>query len=222
MSEIMNNLNLPKEIAQNDLFFVGGASRSIILHGALPTDVDICGNFDVGEFKDLNLDSKQYIKQLHSLRFKSGKYDVDITAFRNEEYKKGYFPSKVIRVDTPYQDSFRRDFTINSIYINKNGEIFDYHNGIEHLNDKKIVQISDDTLKVDGMRIYRMIRFALTLGFEIDKSTLNSAVENVDNVFQIQKSRAMVEYNKFKQFITKDNIGILRKLQIFQHLEINC
>lgn len=219
--ELIKQLNLPREILNNELYFVGGTTRSILQCGNLPKDIDITGNFDVDDLSKLKLEDKQYIKQLYSLRFKSENHDIDLTAFRKEEYKKGYFPSKVERVKTPFEDSKRRDFTINAIYINKDGEIIDCHNGVQALQERQIKQISNETLKVDGMRIYRMVRFALTLNFDIEDDTLECAFENSKNIFHIQKSRAMVEFEKFKSFITKDNIEIIHKLGIFEHLEIS-
>lgn len=219
--EFVKKLNLPYEISQKELYFVGGASRSILQNNTLPKDIDICGNLNVEEFASLGLQDKKYIKQLHSLRFQSGSHDIDLTAFRKEEYKKGYFPSKVERVETAFEDSFRRDFTINAIYISKSGEIQDFHNGVTHLKEGKISQITTETLKVDGMRIYRMVRFALTLGCEIEKQTMACAIENASNLLQIQQKRGMAEFNKFKEYITKDNIHILEELGMLSHLEIS-
>ncbi len=219
--EFFEKLNLPKEIAKNQLFLVGGAVRSIICENRLPRDIDICGNFSTEDFANIDLESKQYIKQLYSLRFKWDKYDIDLTAFRKEEYKRGYFPSRVERVSTPEEDSLRRDFTINAIYLNQKGDVLDFHNSLEHLKGRKIVAITPQTLNVDGMRIYRMVRFALTLGFEIEKDTLESALFNKNNILQIKKERGMVEFNKFKEYITSDNIEIIDSLGILSHLEIS-
>lgn len=219
--EFFKKLNLPDKIAHKQLFFVGGAARSILGEGKLPRDIDICGDISVEQLSDLNLENKKYIKQLHSLRFQSDSHDIDLTAFRKEEYKKGYFPSHVERVSTAKEDSERRDFTINAIYINKAGEIFDYHDGINHIKEKQIVQISPQTLEVDGMRILRMIRFSLTLGYQIDKNTLECAIANKNNILQIRKQRAMVEFEKFQPYITVENEKIIKELGIFAHLGIN-
>ncbi len=219
--EFFEKLNLPQQISEKQLFFVGGAARSILEENKLPRDIDICGDVLVDELSNLNLENKQYIKKLHSLRFQCGNHDIDLTAFRKEEYKKGYFPSKVERVSTAKADSERRDFTINAIYINKVGEIFDFHDGMKHLFEKSIVQISPKTLEVDGMRILRMIRFSLTLGYKIDKETLECAFENKNNILQIKSERCMAEFKKFQPYITQESDKIIKELGIYSHLGIN-
>ncbi|MFI3163263.1 MAG: hypothetical protein R3Y65_02335 [Bacillota bacterium] len=219
--EFFEKLNLPQQISEKQLFFVGGATREIICHNKLPRDIDICGDFCAEELSTLDLQNKQYIKKLHSLRFACGNHDIDLTAFRKEEYKKGYFPSKVERVSTAKADSERRDFTINAIYINKAGKILDFHDGEKHLFEKRIVQISSKTLEVDGMRILRMIRFSLTLGYQIDKDTLECAFENKENILQIKKERCLLEFKKFQPYVTSENEKTIKELGIFSHLGIN-
>lgn len=216
-----NIKTLPEEIENSDIFLVGGASRNLLQNAKLPRDLDFTGNFDVERFSFLELENKTYIKNLFSLRFETHAHDFDVTAFRREQYKKGYFPSNVERVETAFEDSFRRDFSINSIYIAKSGEVLDFFDGISHLQQRKIVANTENTLRDDGMRIYRMVRFALTLGFEIEKSTLDCAMQNKDNICVLQKGRCKKEYDKFAHLISRDNIGMISDLGIFSHQEIS-
>ena len=61
------------------------------------------------------------------------------------------------------KDSKRRDFTINSIYADKEGNLFDPFNGKKDLEDGKINFIGDveTRIKEDYLRVLRYIRFFL-------------------------------------------------------------
>jgi len=69
-----------------------------------------------------------------------------------------------------YYDLRRRDFTINAMAINLKRPVtlIDYFSGLKHLVQKKIVPTSNDSLKLDPLRILRAFRQALELNFKID------------------------------------------------------
>ena len=64
------------------------------------------------------------------------------------------------------EDSKRRDFTINSIYCDINGNIEDPNNGIEDLKNNKIRFIGniEQRINEDYLRILRFYRFSIILG----------------------------------------------------------
>ena len=219
MKNIFENI-LPPNLQNENLFYVGGASRNIVNNLHLPYDIDMTGNIDVSRFENFDLQNLVINKNFFSMKFFHLERKIEITALREEKYNKGYFPSKVERVDSLILDSYRRDFTINSIYIDGSGNIFDFHHGEEDLKRKKIVQISKETMKVDGMRIYRMFRFAYDLSFEIDEETFDSAYQNKNNIFDIKKERAQKEFDKFSKKLTKDDMKIMERFGILEHLKI--
>ena len=63
-------------------------------------------------------------------------------------------------------DSARRDFTINALYMDKHGEIFDYHNGLRDIKTKNIRFIGDARTRIteDFLRILRYFRFVAQYG----------------------------------------------------------
>lgn len=66
-------------------------------------------------------------------------------------------------------DYLRRDFTINAIYIDMNGKIHDFANGLDDLKKKIIRTIGDSCVrfKEDPLRILRALRFAIQLDFTL-------------------------------------------------------
>jgi len=69
------------------------------------------------------------------------------------------------------KDANRRDFTINALFIDlNNNKIYDYVNGQDDLNNKKLRFVGDaeKRIKEDYLRILRLYRFKSQLGFDID------------------------------------------------------
>lgn len=59
------------------------------------------------------------------------------------------------------EDALRRDFTINALYCDADGRLYDFHNGLEDLKTRKICFIGDaeTRIKEDVLRIFRFFRF---------------------------------------------------------------
>lgn len=75
------------------------------------------------------------------------------------------------------EDSARRDFTINAIYMDKKGEIYDYHSGIKDIREKNIRFIGDPRKRIeeDYLRILRYFRFVASHGdFKCNEEYLNA------------------------------------------------
>lgn len=67
------------------------------------------------------------------------------------------------------EDLSRRDFTINALAMSADGQIIDNHNGIKHIEEKKLIFVGDMSQRIeeDYLRILRLLRFAVTKNFEI-------------------------------------------------------
>ena len=55
----------------------------------------------------------------------------------------------------------RRDFTMNALYLNGEGEVFDYHNGVRDLRAGKVRFVGDPATRIreDVLRLLRFYRF---------------------------------------------------------------
>ena len=76
-------------------------------------------------------------------------------------------------IDNWKEDSKRRDFTINSIYLNKKGKIFDPQQGVNDLKNKIVKFIGDPQTRIeeDYLRIIRFIRFTIQYNSKVETST---------------------------------------------------
>ncbi|MBM7614034.1 CBS domain-containing protein [Alkaliphilus hydrothermalis] len=100
--------------------------------------------------------------------------ELDIVSARREYYE---YPAALPKVEksTIWSDLFRRDFTINCLALQLNkknkGLLLDYFAGLEDIKEKKIRVLYNLSFVEDPTRIFRAIRFASRLGFEIEGET---------------------------------------------------
>ncbi|WP_009633394.1 CBS domain-containing protein [Synechocystis sp. PCC 7509] len=100
---------------------------------------------------------------------------VDIATARTEFYP---YPAANPEVEASSirQDLYRRDFTINALAMRltnpREGELLDFFGGMRDLQAKQIRVLHANSFIEDPTRIYRAVRFAVRLGFEIEQRTI--------------------------------------------------
>ena len=156
-------------------YIVGGYPRDKIL-GIKTNDIDICTDakpreimkiFDTDGVSDVGYGSVRVI-------YKGVIFDV--TTFRRDiKYENNRKPIKIKYVTDLKKDLLRRDFTINTLCIDSNGNIIDLLNAKNDIDNKIITTVGNPRyrLKEDSLRILRAIRFAACLNFDIDAKTMN-------------------------------------------------
>jgi len=156
-----------------DAYIVGGYPRDKIL-GIKTNDIDICTNakpkeimeiFDTEGVSDIRYGAVRVI-------YKGVMFDV--TTFRKDiKYENNRKPVKIKYVTELKKDLLRRDFTINTICIDKDGNMIDLLNAKKDIERRIITTVGNARyrLKEDSLRILRAIRFATYLDFEIDECT---------------------------------------------------
>ena len=154
-------------------YIVGGYPRDFLL-GIKTTDIDICTDakpkeiieiFDTESVNDISYGSVRVIYK---------KAIFDVTTFRRDiKYEKNRKPIKIKYVSDLKKDLLRRDFTINTICIDKDGNIIDLLDVKNDLDLKIIKTVGNPKyrIKEDVLRILRAIRFASILDFDIDEKT---------------------------------------------------
>lgn len=147
-------------------YLVGGYVRDYLLNKK-SLDVDICTN---ARPKDLKRIFNLRTNKFGCLSFKENNLNIDITTFRKEENYQKRKPTKIIFIDSLEEDLKRRDFTINTICMDKNNKIYDYYNGLDDLKNKIIKGVGNNSKKLteDPLRILRAIRIATICEFNID------------------------------------------------------
>lgn len=221
------------------LFLVGGYVRNACI-GIPSFDVDICSSLKLEDVEKLLINSDYVLKiknkDLGTADIICGNNNWEYTVLRTETYAVGgaHSPEKVEFIKSVDLDATRRDFTINSIYLDiAKGEIVDPFDALKDI-DKKLVKAVKDPNEVfshDGLRILRMIRFASELNFSIDNKTFAGALNNKDNLSDIsgeRKRKELIELlacsNKYVGYTKKKAylIGLQRynKLSIWKYFNL--
>ncbi len=124
---------------------------------------------------------------------------VEVTTFRTENgYTDNRRPDSVEFVRNIKEDLSRRDFTINAMAYNKQEGLVDLFDGRADLQSRilRTVGNSEKRFKEDSLRILRLFRFASVLGFKIEESTLNAALEYAHLLQNISRERIFTELKK--------------------------
>lgn len=191
--------NILKKLEKNgyNAFVVGGYVRNKLL-GLESVDVDICTNaLPKDIIKTLKL-SKSTKDAYGSVNIKTKKYNIDITTFRKESDYQNHTPKTITYVNDLKTDLKRRDFTINTILLNKDEEIIDYFNGLKDLQDKKIKCVGSvkDRLFEDPLRILRAIRLSIIYDLNIDIEIIEFLKDNKELIEKISFFRKKEELDK--------------------------
>lgn len=123
----------------------------------------------------------------------------EVTTFRIDgEYTDRRRPDKVHFTPNLNEDLKRRDFTVNAIVADRNGEVKDLFGGISDINEKVIKAIGspDKRLSEDALRIMRALRFASVLKFSIDPELEKSLRKNKELLRSIAPERINAEFSK--------------------------
>lgn len=209
-------------------YLVGGAVRNMFL-GEDIFDYDITTNAKPKEIKLLFSKHKQYtVGEKHgTVCVFLGKTKIDITTFRKEEkYEDNRHPSKVHFTDDLEDDLTRRDFTINSICIDKNNQVIDKFDGQKDIQNKTIKAIGDPKTRFeeDSLRILRALRFQCRYNFKIDRKTEKAMFECAPLLKNISKERCKSELleifkGKTKQYTINKYLPILNNLLPFTRVD---
>lgn len=204
------------------VYVVGGYVRDY-LRKIKSIDIDICTNARVKDLMEIFKDYKVTPLEYGNILLETKEYLFEITTFRKDiDYINNRKPV-IEYVNTLEEDITRRDFTVNSICMDKDGKIIDLLNGKKDLNKKIIRTIGDPYFKIkqDSLRILRAIRFASCLNFKIEDSLKDAIKKNKDLLKTLSYERKKDELTKI---FTSDNkaygIKLLKELDLLEVLEL--
>ncbi len=177
-------------------YVVGGAVRDFLM-GKTPHDYDLTSDALPSQISDVFKDFYQeHSGEKHgTIRVIIDHKPIEITTFRCDEGYTDYRrPDNVEFVKDAYIDSKRRDFSINAFYYSE-GHIYDFHEGLEDLNNKVIKTIGNPSTRFheDALRILRAIRFSAKLGYEIESKTKTALLDCKEELNLIAKERILIE-----------------------------
>ncbi|MBM4004392.1 MAG: CCA tRNA nucleotidyltransferase [Planctomycetes bacterium] len=159
-------------------YWAGGCVRDQ-LRGTVPKDYDVATNATpetvrglFGHGRTLAIGAAFGVISLLGPR---GIRQVEVATFRHDnEYSDGRHPDSV-RFSDPREDAQRRDFTINGLFFDPlTDQVLDFVGGQADLQQGLIRAIGDPFRRFDEdkLRMLRAVRFAATLGFQIEPRTL--------------------------------------------------
>lgn len=207
-----------------EAYVVGGYVRDLIM-GKESFDIDVCTNATPREMKEIFNEINLPFENYGSVHLSYKNINFEITTYRMDlEYEDKRKPSKIIYTDKLIIDLRRRDFTINTLCMDKDENIIDLLDVSEDI-DKKIIKSvgnADKKLKQDSLRILRAIRFATQLDFEIDIELQNAIINNKEAVKDLSFYRKKEELNKiFSSTNALKGIHLLKTFGIDKYLDIN-
>ena len=215
-------INVLKKIESHNFeaYVIGGYVRDKFL-GVESYDIDIATNAlpkDIMSIFNVK-DATNY----GTTKISTDTYRFDIATYRKELSYENRKP-EVEYINNLNEDIVRRDFTINTIAMNKDGEIIDYLNGVKDLQNKVIRCVGDPTLKLkeDPLRILRALRISIVLDFKLDDNLLNAIKKNIDLLNTLSLNRIKEEFDKILVSNNALNgMDYLNKLGILKVLNIS-
>ncbi len=199
--------------------FVGGCVRKHLSNEKID-DIDIATILTTDQikekFKDTNLKVIETGIKHGTVTILSEKYKVELTTLRKDIKTDGRH-AEVEYTDDWQQDSERRDFTINAIYMDINGKLYDPQMGTVDLKNKNIKFIGDPQKRIeeDYLRIVRFIRFKVMYDIVVESTTSDVIKQNLDGIQKISKERILIELLKIlslKNFLAINKSSDLKEI----------
>lgn len=210
------------------LRLVGGSVRDGLL-GLSVNDIDLAVNREPEWVMDLL--NRNHIKViptgiahgtvtavLHKRPYQITTLRVDVKTFGRKAH--------VAFTEDWVQDALRRDFTINAMYADRHGHIFDPVGGFEDLKAHRIRFIGNASqrIKEDYLRILRFFRFSARFGHEpFDEEGLQACARYAFHLPILARERVTEEFLKILELPSPlyalDSMGETRVLAHILHPE---
>ena len=194
--EAINNFSETSEIR-----YVGGCVRKVIKKENVD-DIDLATNLTPLEvceaLKKKKINYHETGIQHGTITAIIDDYKFEITSLRKDVSTDGRHAKVEFSLDWK-EDASRRDFTINSIYADSNGNLFDPFNGKKDLEEGNInfIGIAEKRIQEDYLRILRYLRFYLNYSNHKHQSEIIKNIKkNIDGISNISSERLIDELKK--------------------------
>ena len=230
--EAINNFNETSEVR-----YVGGCIRKIIKKEQVD-DIDLATNLIPSEVCDAlkknNINFYETGIDHGTITAIIGDQKYEITSLRKDVSTDGRHAKVQYSLDWK-EDSNRRDFSINAIYSDKDGNLFDPHNGKKDLENGsvKFIGNADKRIQEDYLRILRYLRFFLNYSLNKHEREIYKTIKrNIGGISKLSSERLIEELKKLTKssgfvrlFKDKESLELieiifpqLKNLQIFKKL----
>ncbi|EZA62403.1 hypothetical protein DMN91_010686 [Ooceraea biroi] len=188
-----------------ELRIAGGAVRDILM-GKQPTDLDFATNATPEQMKAMF--TKEEIRMINEKGERHGtitarindKENFEITTLRIDVVTNGRHAEVQFTKDW-LLDANRRDLTINSMFLDLDGKVYDYFYGYDDLQKRRVLFVGNPALRIqeDYLRILRYFRFygrIVDNPGDHDEATIQAIKDNIDGLSRISGERIWSEWHK--------------------------
>lgn len=180
------------------IYMIGSASRDFLLDKEI-NDYDFVTDATPSEVLSLIKDANDKFAKYGTIKTKYDNINVDIVSLRKENnYADSRHPDTIEYIKDINEDFKRRDFTINSIYIDEKYNIIDPSNGYDDLKNGILRMIGDPyfRLKEDPLRIIRAYRFTILYDLTMTNDLKDALLKNKDLIKNIRQEKLIEEFKK--------------------------
>ena len=183
--------------AGHEAVLAGGCVRDRLL-GIVPKDYDVATSATPEQVKAVFPGSKGVGEAFAVVLVRHEEVVTEVATFRKDgPYADGRRPDYVeLDGATMKEDAARRDFTINGLFEDPDGEeaskVIDFHDGVADLKKHRCVRaIGDPAARIaeDRLRMLRAVRFAARFGFHIEAATKQAIVKHAPELGAVSRER---------------------------------
>lgn len=183
------------------IYIVGGYVRDALL-GHTSYDVDFCTNAPMELLVQIYARYKLNKQAMNygAISFTHVNYSIQITRLRKDSNESnGRYPNHIEYVNRIEEDFIRRDFTINALYCDIDGNVIDPCHGLHDLHHQLINTVIDanTSFQQDYLRILRALRFANHLNFNLSDNVNHAIVNNLEGIRSLSAYRLHQELKGF-------------------------
>jgi len=188
-----------------ELRIAGGAVRDLLMDKT-PSDIDFATTATPDQMKEMF--DKEQIRMINNQGEKHGtitarindKENFEVTTLRIDKVTDGRRAEVEFTTDWKL-DSNRRDLTINSMFLDLDGVLYDYFMGHEDLDQRSVrfVGVAEERIQEDYLRILRYFRFYGRISSESDshdRETVEAIAKNVSGMERVSGERVWMEWKK--------------------------
>ena len=207
----------------SELRYVGGCVRKVINKESID-DIDLATNLKPNEvceaLKENQIDYYETGIEHGTITALIDKQKYEITSLRKDVITDGRHAKIEFSLDWK-EDAERRDFSINSIYSDKDGNLFDPNNGKKDL-EKGLINFIGDTenrIKEDYLRILRYVRFFTNYSKHKHRPEIIKIIKrNIDGISKLSSERLLDEFKKLTN--SKNFLKLFEDDQSLELIEI--
>ena len=211
-------------------YLVGGSVRDLLL-GREPKDFDVVTDALPEQVRELFRNSRVIGRRFRLVHVRYGEEIIEVSTFRaahhvaDAEGEGHIIEGRIIR-DNVYgsldDDVWRRDLTVNALFYNIDDfTVIDYVGGLQDIRAGRIRLIGEPHTRYieDPVRLLRVVRFAVKLGFRIEPGT-EAPIEELSHLLgKIPPARLFEEVPKlFLGGYALQSFEMLRHYGLFARL----